>query len=260
MESLDFVSIRTYNRSVTTSVSNKLKILYANLPPGSPVTSDALSQMGISADLAVHYARSGWLHRLARGIYCRNGEALDQRLSLILLQQKIQGLHVGGKSALEWHGVRQYVSQHSNLHLYGWTATHLPEWFTERFPSEYHRKRLFNEELHALRHIDLFENKEAAPLVSSPERALLELLSEVGVRQPLQEAREIFESCYNLRVEVLQSLLTHCKSIKTVRLCVQLAQELEISWAKKLDADALPTGNSSPWVSNSKHGLLILKP
>jgi len=38
-----------------------------------------------------------------------------------------------------------------------------------------------------------FENGARAPLVSSPERALLELLDEVGVRQPLEEAREIAE-------------------------------------------------------------------
>jgi hypothetical protein len=43
--------------------------------------------------------------------------------SLQLLERKVDGLHVGGKSALDWHGVRQYVSQQNKLHLYGWTAT-----------------------------------------------------------------------------------------------------------------------------------------
>jgi hypothetical protein len=31
--------------------------------------------------------------------------------SLLLLQRQFEGLHVGGKSALDWYGVRQYVSQ-----------------------------------------------------------------------------------------------------------------------------------------------------
>ncbi len=30
-----------------------------------------------------------------------------------------EGLHVGGKSALEWHGVRHYVAQRPLLPLYG---------------------------------------------------------------------------------------------------------------------------------------------
>ncbi|MGB5147694.1 MAG: type IV toxin-antitoxin system AbiEi family antitoxin domain-containing protein, partial [Porticoccaceae bacterium] len=37
-------------------------------------------------------------------------------------------------------------------------------------------------------HAGPFEKRSGAPRVSTPERALLEVLSEVGVRQPLQEA------------------------------------------------------------------------
>ncbi len=96
--------------------------------------------MGVSADLAVHYARAGWLSRLARGVYRRPNDMLDLHACLILMQRSVEGLHVGGKSALDWYGVRQYLSQQSILHLYGWTTVRLPGWFTERFPVEYHRK------------------------------------------------------------------------------------------------------------------------
>ena len=99
-----------------------------------------------------------------------------------------------------------------------------------------------------------------APLVSTPERALLELLDEVGVRQALQEAREIAEGAYNLRAQVLTDLLKRCTSVKTVRLCLQLGRELSLPWAGKLDAAALPTGSARPWISKSKDGLLVLKP
>jgi|GEM_PF-7116529 len=60
--------------------------------------------MGISADLAVHYVRTGWLQRLGRGIYRRPGEPLQLHPSLAVLQQQIRGFHVGGKTALEWYG------------------------------------------------------------------------------------------------------------------------------------------------------------
>jgi hypothetical protein len=146
------------------------------------------------------------------------------------------------------------------LHLYGWKAARLPEWFIHQFPSEYHRKRLFDERPHRPLHVGRFENRDGAPLVSAPERALLELLSEVGVRQPLQEAREIMEGAYNMRADVLNELLMRCRNIKTVRLCLQLARELKLSWALKLDAKKLPTGSERPWVSKSKYGLLVLNP
>jgi hypothetical protein len=88
----------------------------------------------------------------------------------------------------------------------------------------------------------------------------LELLSEVGIRQPLQEARELMESTYTFRADVLRDLLERCTSVKTVRLCLQLGHELSLPWAAKLDSEKLPTGSDRPWVSRSADGLLVLKP
>lgn len=224
------------------------------------MTSEDLAALGVSADLAVHYARAGWLSRLARGVYRRPNDTLDLHPCLVLMQRSIIGLHVGGKSALDWYGVRQYLSQQSVLHLYGWTTARLPNWFTERFPAEYHRKRLFDEPPNDPLHAGLFEKRDGAPRVSVPERALLEMLSEVGVRQPLQEARELTEGAYSLRVDVLRDLLQRCNSVKTVRLCLQLGRELALPWASKLDTAHLPTGSDRAWVSRSSEGLLILKP
>ena len=239
---------------------NKLNKLYQALVPGTPLTSEDLAALGISADLAVHYVRAGWLTRLARGVFSRPNDPPALHPSLVLLQRTIEGLHVGGKSALDWYGVRQYVSQQPQLHLYGWAATRLPDWFAKRFPATYHRKRLFDEKPNALLHAGPFEKRTGAPLVSAPERALLEVLSEVGVRQPLQEARELAESSYSLRADVLRELLRHCTSVKTVRLCLQLGHERSLPWASKLDAKELPTGSDRPWVSRSRDGLLVLKP
>jgi hypothetical protein len=244
---------------MTTTTRYNLKQLYSAVPPGTPLTSQDLARLSISADLAVHYARANWLTRLARGVYARAGDTLLLHPCLRLLEGKIPGLHVGGKSALEWYGVRQYVAEHTKLQLYGWEAARLPAWFVQRFPAEYHRKRLFNEEPKALLHVAPFEGRENSPQVSAPERALLELLSEVGVRQPLQEARELLDSTYTLRADVLQSLLVRCLNVKTVRLCLQLGRELSLPWAAKLDPKQLPTGSDRPWISRSKDGLLVLK-
>lgn len=238
---------------------SKLNSLYNRLAPGSPLTSEDLAALGISADLAVHYVRAGWLSRLARGVYCKPSDTLALHPSLVLLERTFEGLHVGGKSALDWYGVRHYLTQQPNLHLYGWAAARLPSWFTERFPAEYHRKRLFDEKPGALLHIGPFEKRNGAPQVSAPERALLEVLSEVGVRQPLQEARELAESTYSLRADVLRELLKRCTNVKTVRLCLQLGKELSLPWAAKLDPAQLPTGSDRPWVSRSADGLLVLK-
>lgn len=245
---------------MATTGKSKLNALYTHLAPGTPLTSEDLAALGISADLAVHYVRAGWLTRLTRGVFCRPNDTVDMHPSLLLLERRLEGLHVGGKSALDWYGLRQYVSQQPQLHLYGWAAGRLPEWFTERFPAEYHRKRLFEEQPTAMLHVGSFEKRSGAPQVAAPERALLEMLSDVGVRQPLQEARELVENAYSLRSDILRDLLQHCTSVKTVRLCLQLGREGALPWVAKLDPATLPTGSDRPWVSQSADGLLVLKP
>ena len=245
---------------MATTNRTKLNSLYRYWTPGSPLTSEDLAAQGISADLAVHYVRAGWMTRLVRGVYNRPNDELALHPCLMLLQRGIEGLHVGGKSALGWYGVTHYVSQQPRLYLYGWAAARLPDWFTERFPAEYHRKRLFDEVPDDPLHAGPFEQRSGAPRVSTPERALLEMLSEVGVRQPLQEAREFMESAYSQRADVLRELLQRCSSVKTVRLSLQLGRELALPWAAKLDPTQLPTGSGRAWVSRSADGLLVLKP
>ncbi|CAN7439763.1 type IV toxin-antitoxin system AbiEi family antitoxin domain-containing protein [Variovorax sp. LjRoot290] len=244
---------------MTTITRSKLNNLLAQVPSGTPVTSDDLALEGISADLAVHYVRAGWLKRLARGVYARPDASLQRDPSLWLLQRQIPGLHVGGKTALDWHGVRHYVSQEPKLHLYGLKSAKLPEWFTAPFPAEYHRKQLFSSDAFGMKHVGPFEGRAHGPNVSAPERAFLELLSEVGVRQPLSEARELAESTYSLRASVLGELLQECTSVKTVRLCLQLGRDLSLPWAKKLDPARLPAGGARRWVSQTNEGLLVLK-
>jgi len=238
---------------------SRLNDLYGKVRSGRPVTSEELATLGVSADLAVHYVRAGWLTRLARGVFARPDTPLELHPSLRLLERRLKGLHVGGKSALDWHGVRHNVAQQPELQLYGWASSPLPSWFTERFPSSYHRLRLFDERPEALLRVSRFQRKADGPLVSDPERAVLELLSDVGVRQPLQEARELLEGTPSLRASVLQELLARCKQVKVVRLCLTLGRELALPWATKLDPKRLPTGSEQRWVGRSKEGLLVLK-
>src|SRR6266851_9207170 len=212
---------------MATTGASKLNTLYTRLSPGMPLTSEDLARLGVSADLAVHYVRAGWLTRLARGVYCRPDAALALHPSLRLLERRLEGLHVGGKSALDWYGIRHNVAQQKVLHLYGWKSGVLPAWFTTRFPSEYHRQHLFEERPEKLLRVSRFQRLADGPLVSEPERAVLEMLSDVGVRQPLQEARDLLEAAASLRAAVLQELLARCTRVKTVRLCLTLGQQLK---------------------------------
>lgn len=93
---------------------------------------------------------------------------------------------------------------------------------------------------HVIQHQDYFPKDFALqPLpetpdgvqVSEPERALLEMLSEVGVQQGVEEARNIMEGARSLRSATVASLLKHCQRVKVRMLCVQWAEELNLPWA-----------------------------
>lgn len=247
-------------RSVATIKGHKLNSLYARIAPGMPLSSGDLTAIEISADLTTYYVRAGWLQRLARGVYCRPDIPPALQPSILFLQRSLVGLHVSGKSALEWHGIHDETFPQSPLRLSGWQAGHLPDWFIARFPAEYHRNRLFEEKPDIQLHVQPFENRKGAFLISTPERGLLEMLSEVGLRHSLQEARDVVRAIDGLRGDVMLDLLKRCASVKTVRLCLQLGHEFDKLWMNQLDPGLLPTGSERPWVWRSANGLLVLKP
>jgi hypothetical protein len=229
-----------------------------SLPAGHPVSLAYLKDLGVSEDLAGYYARSGWLTRVAQGLYARPGP-LDLHASLKVLELRIPGCHIGGRTALAWHGIQHFVRPESPLDLFGWDSGHLPEWFAKIFPAVYRRKRLFVETPESLIAVSGFGDPDTAPLTSDPERGLLETLSDVGPRQSLAEARAIMEGAYGLREEVLLNLLGQCTSVKTVRLCLMLSRDLSLPFADALLSADLPTKGKGAWVSKTPEGWLVLK-
>ena len=226
-----------------------------------PLDLTMLRKSGISPALAAHYARTGWLERLTTGVYCVAGARLDRDQSLIFLQGRIEGLHVGGRTALAWQGVRQYLEAQERLTMWAAARGDLPEWFTERFPGSLKSLSLFDD---ATKKAGIITPPAVTDgvRVSSRERALLELLREVRTALQLQEARELFFATLGLRAAVLGELLTGCTSVKTVRLFLMLATQ-----AGNLDVEALrtkfdlPTGSASRWIGTLADGTkLVLQP
>lgn len=241
-----------------------IKQLQTRLPRGMPFDLAALNRLGISAKLAARYVESGWLVRLAQGVYAFPGDELSVHGAIKLLQVRVAGLHIGGKSALALQGVRHNLAARGRLVLWGDTRFALPEWFTSRFPAHYVSARLFDwpDDSLAARSLTTPPGVTEGLLVSVPERAVLELLYEVGTHQGLEEARNLFDGLRNLRRDILGRLLACCTSVKTVRLFLTWARETGL-----VDVDALqqqhtlPVGSDKRWMSRLKDGtLLSLKP
>lgn len=241
-----------------------IRQLQTALPRGAPFDVAVLASLGVSAKLAAYYAESGWLVRLAQGVYAFPADELSAHGATKFLQSRVAGLHVAGKSALALHGVRHNLTSRERLVLWGDVRFALPAWFTTRFPARYVSARLFDwpDEALATKSLTTPPAVTEGLRVSVPERAMLELLYDVGTHQGLEEARNLFENWSNPRKEMLGRVLACCTSVKTVRLFLTWARETNVTDVEALQQQyTLPVGSEKRWMTRLKDGtLLSLKP
>ena len=215
----------------------------------------------MSSALAHHYLKSDWLVRLGRGVFMFPNDTLRREDCLKFLSSSVEGFHVGGKTALGWRGIRHNLPAREPISLWGDAKAVLPPWFTERRPARYTAPKLFSPGLPKGFGLHPLPEAPAGVLVSEPERVLLEMLSEVGVYQGVEEARNIMEGMRTLRADALATLLKHCQRVKARLLCVQWAEELNLSWASAARSAARTRHSQSRWTARLKSGTILnIKP
>lgn len=218
------------------------------------MTSEWLSERGLNAQQVARLAQNGWLTRLGRGVFLLPGDQLDRDAGLAWLATEIPGLHVAGKSALAWRGVRHNLAVKERLVLWGDRPVTLPRWFSSAFPSNYQATHLFDGGMPPDLGLGQLPAGRPDLPVSAPERAILELLSDVGKKQGMEEARHLIEAARSLRMDVLEELLRHLRRIKVARLAHGLADELDLPWKSLARASSERLGGGKRWVAKTRTG------
>jgi hypothetical protein len=224
------------------------------LPRGAPLGVELLAAHGITAKRASALVRSGWLQRLGRGAYQLPGDTLNREACLAFLAQQLPGGHVAAKTALAWHGVRHNLSYRETVVFWGDQPARLPSWLDGVVPIRYRVAHIFDPDLPAGLGLAPLTGGHPELPVSSPERALLELLSETGSFESLEEVRQLVESTRNLRLPLLHQLLSHLSRIKVVRLAALLAGELALPWAELAQQHSRRLGGGRRWVAVGRTG------
>jgi Transcriptional regulator, AbiEi antitoxin, Type IV TA system/Transcriptional regulator, AbiEi antitoxin N-terminal domain len=236
--------------------SKTLQRLMDVAPRGQPLNPQILRDCGISAQQTTYFVNAGWLQRLSKGAYLLVGDKPTPDGILAYLNQRIPALHVGGKTALDWQGVRHNVSFRDRVVLWADRPYAMPDWVSEHMPHTLQTTRLFDDSMPANLFLSPLPNRDPSLLVSEPERALLELASDIGKRrtkgQPLEEAVNIASSLRNLRPKVLDTLLTHCTRVKVVKLVRDLGEASGFSWGQDLQRHVDRLGPGRRWTSSRK--------
>lgn len=251
---------------------DKLNWLQRSLPEGLVVDAAWLEKHSYSRALRNKYVVRGWLDQLARGVYRRpaptlKGEAREglRWQPVVISLQTLLGYSyaVGGRTALELQGFAHYLSaRHREIHLYG---TQKPPGWTFKLKLDdrfvfHNASRLFTSEvMRPHRSKDHSENGlqqssyvrqtwgqwEWPLTMSSPERAIFELLDEVPQRETFHQADVLIEGLSNLSPRRLQTLLTVCRSVKVKRLFLWFAERHQHAWLNKLDRNRIDLGKGN---------------
>lgn len=224
------------------------------LPRGEPLSTQRLQEMGVPTKRSAQMAGTGWLTRLGRGVFMLPGDTLDRDGCLALLAASFPGFHVAGKTALEWQGVRHNLHFKEKLVLWGDKPAKVPTWFTQRFPCRYQTTHLFDATLPPGLGIAPLPADRQDVRVSTLERALLELLSDAGKGQSLEDTRNLVENVRNLRLPLLDELMSHLTRLKVVRLACMLADEFNLSWKDIAEKHSERLGGGERWVAVAKTG------
>jgi len=250
---------------------SKLNLLLKKWPPGTVAVLPWLKKQGVYQQLAYKYEQSAWLKRIGEGAYIRDGETVRWTGGVYALQSQL-GLpvHVGGKTALEMKGFSHFLSPRGKAPVYLFsesTTTKLPTWFVSHKweVRVFHKMpKLFSPSSGKLG-ITTMPIEHYELLVSSPERAIIEVLYLVPQEQSFAEARLLMESLTTLRPDIAQSLLERCRSIKAKRLFLYLAEQTEQRWFGKIRTSRTNLGKGKRLIAkggvfNAKYQITVPKP
>jgi len=224
-----------------------------------------LQAQGLTRSSIRDYVDRGWLERIAPRVYRRPGQALKASLRwdvVVISLQKVmhKPLHVGGRTAVELSGYAHYLEagETSQVYLYG---SGLPSWLAKLPVSaqfETRSSELFansntgvetrrydprsREASGASKDAESMSPWEWSLTMSTPERAILEMMDELPRHESFHQVDVVMEGLANLRPQLLRKLLQECTSVKVKRLFLWYADRHGHAWFKHLDPSSVDLG------------------
>lgn len=204
-----------------------------------------LEKSGFSRSEIRDYVKSGWLRRIAAGVYQFAGDA--PTLYGILASYQMQtGLeyHIGAASALELKGYYHYVAMGKpTAVVFSPVRPPLPKWLNDAELDmnlvDVSSKVLGDEG------VERQDYRGRTLILSSPERAIMECLLLSPSRYGLTDIYYLMEMLSTLRASLVQRLLEDCTSVKVKRLFLYMAEKAHYPWFAKLDLSRISLGSGT---------------
>ena len=243
---------------MNTTTDTNLKSLVLSLGDNQVETATSLLKRGYTYDKLKGYVRSGYMESLGRGAYCKAGTRPSLEAAILAMYEQLGvSVHLGGRTALAKRGIVHFVPfAELPATIFLERGARLPAWFSQYYKGRFN---LFRTSFLPVGHG--VEMMESCP-VSSPERAFLEFLHGVPIRQSLSEAYQLLEMMQTLRPKLLNELLVNCTSIKVKRLFFLLSDDVNPPWWPRIKADTVDLGSGCRAIDkdgtfNAKYNLVV---
>ncbi len=226
-------------------MSSKINRVLQKWPHGTVATLHWLKKEGVDRRQASKYVRSGWLNRLGHGAYVRPGSTVDWVGGVYALQAQLElDVYLGGITAMELRGFAHYLALGGRkVLLFRKPGVNLPTWFRHHrwLPPVVPVTCGAFGRAESLTSMVKIDGVELA--VASLEQAAFEMMYLVPKRQSYEEAFQVMESLTTIRPKVVQKLLEDCTSVKTKRLFMHAAEQIDHWWLSDINLSNVDFGS-----------------
>lgn len=235
------------------------KELYEMMPEGLVTTHKWLMENNLSRHAIDNLVKSNQMESISKGVYVRNSGKITWQSVVFSLQSILNtDLVIGGLTALEMQGLSHYLSLSDNkiVHLFGNAV--LPEWVTNldlnvKFVrhttnSLFAKNPAENKQPHPFTIGRDWDNDGRKLILSSPERAYLEVLLDVPQKITFEHADQLMQGLTTLSPNNLQKTLEWCQNVKVKRLFFWFADRQNYVWLGKINRESITLGSGNRMV------------
>jgi hypothetical protein len=246
--------------------SKRRKDVFRLVPEGALVTRSWLQAHELSHHAIDNLIKSKQLSSVKNGVYKREGSIVDWGDVVCFLQKGCQtDLTIGGITALELQKLSHYLSfsNKRSIHLYG--KDPLPSWISRATDSASFTKHSLGDLLGQAANEALqdqlayftktfsWKDTKEGLRMSTPERAILEVLNEVPTQISFEHADELMQGLTTLSPRALQRLLEMFDNVKVRRLFFYFAEKQNHPWLAKLDRTKIKLGSGNRMIVKAGH-------
>lgn len=245
-------------------MATKINKILQQVPKDALLFSSWMSDNGIDRKEQTSYVKSGWLERVAQGVYKISGATPTLYSALSSYNSQLsKRCHVGASSALDIRGFYHYASMGKpRAFLFTLKDERLPSWLLNAqwdMTIRYFTTSVFGDDSLG---VEMTTEGGVRMPVSSPERAFMECLLLAPTDYSFMDSFYIMEMLTTLRPKMVQALLETCTSVKVKRVFLYMAEKAGHQWFKALNVERIDLGSGNRCLAEngtyiSKYNMII---